>query len=76
VLTERNKDRATLFQSVFLGMMFFQVASYSDGFLASGTTQQGATPLNHGHDALSLTGEGQPAYGSHIERLEIENSGP
>jgi hypothetical protein len=35
-----------------------------------------ATPLNHGHGALSLTGEGQPAYGSHIERLEIENSGP
>jgi hypothetical protein len=43
--------------------------------LANGTTQQAATPLNHGHDALSLTGEGQPAYGSDMGRLEIDNSG-
>jgi len=34
--------------------------------LASGTTQQAATPLNHVHNALSLTAEGQPAYGSHM----------
>jgi hypothetical protein len=34
----------------------------------------GRTLLNRDHDALSLTGEGQPAYGSHIERLEIDNS--